>query len=190
MTFLFSDPGRVSADLEDRGLLEPVLHGDIPKAMAHLPLCPHCSLPCPPQSHHCATCQCCLLRRDFHSSFGRCVADRNFKAYFLNFFWGTLLGVATFVFNIGLCTGENNIFASFGLMFASALLVVYFMVSGLLFLLTERKDASWYDRISMRSGRKVPVREIIDSFGDSCWKKLVPTQKTATKLAWPGIDWM
>jgi hypothetical protein len=190
MTFLFSEPGRVSADLEERGLLEAVLHGDVPATMAHLPLCAQCSLPCPPQSHHCATCQCCLLRRDFHSYFGRCIADRNFKAYCLNFFWGTLLAIAAFVFNIALCTNDHHIVVGFVLTFASALLVVYFMVSGLLFILTERKDVSWYDRISMRSGRKVPVWEIVDSFGDSCWKKVIPTQKTATKLAWPGVNWM
>jgi hypothetical protein len=186
-TFLFSDPGKISIDLEQRGLLKPILHGVVPKGLRHLPLCPECLVPCPPQSRHCATCRCCFLRRDFHSAFGCCVADRNFKAYFLCLFWGAFLCPAVFLFDFGIAI--DCLPLGFSLSLASVWVFWFFIYSAVVFLRRERKDMSRYDRLRMRPGLLVPFRELFDSFGEKWWQKLIPTQKAATKLAWPGVDW-
>ena len=89
------DPGRISDDLDRRGLLTRIKKGDVPNCLKHLLLCPLCKLPKPPGSHHCEICGACHLRYDHHCGVtGQCVADKNFKAFILSFVYGGIFGIS------------------------------------------------------------------------------------------------
>jgi hypothetical protein len=93
MTTVVGDPGSIERDLERRGILKRVQQGDIPMCLRHLPICRNSQLPHPPQAHCCAVCKACFLRHDHHCGVtGQCMADGNFKAFALSFFWGAVFG--------------------------------------------------------------------------------------------------
>ena len=87
------DPGRTVDDLRDRGLLKRIENGDIPNSLRNIATCPYCNLPRPRRAYHCDECDYCHLRFDHHCVFtGSCIADKNFKAFILSFFYGSFLG--------------------------------------------------------------------------------------------------
>jgi hypothetical protein len=184
-----SDPGRVSDDLARRGLLDQTLHDDIPANLAHLPICQRCRLPTPPLSHHCQHCRQCFLRHHRHLHYcGCCVADKTFKAYLLFLLWGALGSLMMFALNIALSIVLRALWPLAPGVYAAC----YFAVSGaraFVVMLDGWTDASFYDRALRRAGRRVPLGEILRSFGDVWWRRCIPLQRECTALAWPGVDW-
>ena len=44
------------------------------------------------------------------------------------------------------------------------------------------------DKIKGRSKTEA-LKRIFESFGDNWWQKIIPYQRTTTKLAWPTVNW-
>jgi hypothetical protein len=184
VTVLFLEPGGVSQDLCRRGFSRK----SIPSNLAHLPLCHYCDVPLPPLAHHCHHCRSCFLRHQVHLSFARiCVADRTFKAFFLSFLWGGIEGLIQFALNTFAIIFGHRAFALIAI--SSASVGVGFFAFAFSLLFEERRDTSFYDRATRRAGRKIPVSEVLQTFGNAWWEWITPLQFGCTHLAWLGVDW-
>jgi hypothetical protein len=186
---IFQDPGSAVKDLERRGVLKQIRENKSPANLRHLRLCKKCEIPHPPLSCHCNRCGLCFLHHEIHSDlFGRCIADKTFKAYVLICFWGGIFGLFLFSLNAALVRYDGRRWP-FLLMSYSVWFTALLFANLVSTLMEERIDASFYDRKLRRSGRKIGIREIIESFGESWWQKIIPRQIDCTSLAWPGVIW-
>jgi hypothetical protein len=63
-------------------------------------ICKHCSLPKPLRSHHCKSCDKCILKYDHHNFWlASCIGSRNYKYFFLTIFYSflsSLIFISTF----------------------------------------------------------------------------------------------
>lgn len=190
---ILGDPGRIRNDLQRRGVLHLVERGDIPNALRHLPICPKCRLPKPDGAYHCDICGDCFLRYDHHCGVtGQCVADKNFKPFILNFFYGGVYGLSmvipSLVRVIRLGKGDTPVLPLVTLIYGG-LLGLFLIGFGFSFLCSAAKETSVYDKITKRATRKMKLGKFCSSFGVTFWDMVLPIQNTSTHLAWPGIDW-
>jgi hypothetical protein len=181
-----SNPGRVLDDLRERGFLREVLRGDIPRCLQHLKICPRCNLPNPPGSGNCSMCDACHLRFDHHCGVtGQCVADRNFKFFILNFFYGGVMCFLMFIPSLISAFMQFDILPTLIAAY-SGLLALVLLGSGFCFLWDNARDARSLHR---ECEARALAGAYIGTFGNMCLSLLLPLQKTSTLLAWPGVDW-
>jgi hypothetical protein len=180
------NPGRIADDLQRRGLLTQVLRGDIPKCLAHLHLCQYCRLPHPLGAFYCEHCDACHLRLDHHCGVtGQCVADRNFKFFALNFFYGGLCGLVMFVPAVVRIVKDFDMLSAILMVYSFAMCLLLF-ISGESFVVQNFNDAKALFRVFNEG---LSARRYLWTMGRTWWWHLVPVQGTATDLAWPGVDW-
>lgn len=187
------DPGRIQDDLAARGLLEPVSRGDVPPCLRSLPICRHCMMPKPRGSAHCKTCEHCVLRYDHHCGvIGACIADRNLKSFILTFLY--MVGFCFVSAILGICAfakdekskRDSNILELVLAVYALAVGVSMLLFGGATFL--QGMSVGEIKKIdgSMRSLR---LQKYLTAFGDTWFERLIPIQRHATFLAWPGVSW-
>jgi hypothetical protein len=176
------DPGSVKEDLRRRGLLHLIEQGEIPPCLRNLGLCTVCRLPRPKGASHCPTCGCCQLRLDHHCGVtGKCIADKNFKAFILNFFWGGCFALLLLpVGVVRLCEQVDVV---------GTLVTVYSVSLGFLLLRGGRRFLQMHVNEQHWTSEIADVWDLLTTFGDQKWMRFVPIQKTCTRLAWPGVDW-
>jgi hypothetical protein len=186
---IFSDPGTVAKDLERRGFLKQIRAKKIPHNLQHLPICKKCKLPYPPLSHHCLRCGNCFLHHECHSNlWGRCIADKTFKAYILMFFWSGISGLFLFCLNTVLVFYDRT-FVTFLFLIYSGWFTILLFAKGAVTLMENRNDRTFYDRKLRKRGRKIGTFEIFQTFGEKWWQKIIPRQINCTSFAWPRINW-
>jgi hypothetical protein len=183
------DPGSVSEDLRRRGLLARVADGDLPRCIRHLPVCAQCRLPRPYQCLHCDTCGACRLRFDHHCALmGQCVADRNFKAFVLSFFWGGALCAATAASAALLAwkggDGWPGFIAAYSLVIGACVAAF-----GCTAFAEGRAATAVFSQMTGGPAAPLDTAAFLESFGDVWWKKVLPIQRGSTFLAWPGVSW-
>jgi hypothetical protein len=189
IVLIFQDPGSVVKDLERRGVLKQIRENNIPANLRHLQICEKCKIPRPPLSNHCNRCGLCFLHHEFHSDlFGRCIADKTFKASVLICFWGALFGLCLFSLNAALVFYEACRWP-FLLMSYAVWLTTLLFANVVVTLMEKRIDPSFYDRKYRKNGRKIGIRKIFEAFGERWWQKMIPRQIDCTSLAWPGVNW-
>jgi hypothetical protein len=129
------------------------------------------------------------LRVDHHCAvIGQCVGDGNFKAFVLSFFWGGILCVTVAVAAAALAASAALQWAGF--VAAYALIVGLFAFAfGWQSLAESRRATSLFDRVTGGPGIPLAFADFIGSFGSVWWKRLLPLQRSATFLAWPGVIW-
>ena len=188
----FTDPGRTEDDLKRRGLLNRIKQGDIPYCLRSLPICPKCGLPKPTSCHHCSTCGACHLRMDHHCGVtGQCVADKNFKAFILNFFYASIYGIFMFF------SALVSVFHSQEFQIVSVILMLYSLLFGIAlyffgysFFKDSRSGVGTLDKISGKSiTSTLSFNKFMLSFGENWFQRLIPIQRKTTFLAWPGVCW-
>ncbi|MFS7968302.1 putative protein S-acyltransferase [Helianthus anomalus] len=75
--------------------------------------CDKCSAYKPPRAHHCRVCRRCVLKMDHHCTWiNNCVGQRNYKAFFLLVFYGTISSLYSTVIIVG--CGVQKDWESFG----------------------------------------------------------------------------
>jgi hypothetical protein len=116
------------------------------------------------------------------------VADRNFKAFILAFFWGGVLCVTAALCALFLSTTDGFLWAGFFAAYA-AILGGFSLVFGWSSLSESRQGTAFFDKIKGGAGTPLSFCAFLESFGSVWWEKLTPVQRTSTFLAWPGIAW-
>ncbi|EAY00760.1 DHHC zinc finger domain containing protein [Trichomonas vaginalis G3] len=103
------DPGYIESYYENQGIKDNILKGEIPHDLENIPKCPKCSYPKPKRTHHCSTCNKCVIYFDHHCpAIGNCVGLYNIKGFILVSFYGgvQLILIAAMLFaNKGNQTG-------------------------------------------------------------------------------------
>jgi hypothetical protein len=177
-----TDPGSIKEDLQRRHLLLRMQQGDFPACLRHLALCPVCSLPRPKGASHCYICGVCHLRQDHHCIVtGSCIADKNFKAFILSFFWGGILGLIVFPSGIVSVIEHVDPIPLAVAIYSGSIAAILFCF-GANFLNDSARDAE------KRSGVG-DIWAFLETFGDEMWMRFLPIQKTCTAIAWPEVDW-
>lgn len=192
LTVALGDPGSVEKDLKRRGLYEELREGIIPERFRNLPICHECCLPIPINAKHCDTCHTCHLRYDHHCPvFGKCIADKNFKPFFLSFMYGGLFCLSlvppTFIM---FRMGKDDFFV-----FVIALtLLIYGLVLGLMligfgfgFFQQNAETISVSGRISKKEMKK-NRKKLFKTFGKKWYEIIIPIQRETTDYAWQGIN--
>lgn len=185
LTAAYGDPGYIKTDLQERGLLKQIQRGDIPKNLQHLKICSKCGLPMPKGSVHCDDCKTCVLRNDHHCGvIVNCVADRNFKAFVLGFFYAGLLSTVCGIYSIISCviTKENSDISIISLItgvYGLVIAVMMFCFTGI-FLCTNFNET--------QKGQ-ISLSDYVSSFGQHIYQYFIPLQRKSTKLAWPDVEW-
>ncbi|OHT17281.1 DHHC zinc finger domain containing protein [Tritrichomonas foetus] len=187
---ILGDPGRVSDDLKNRGLLKRIQQGDIPYCLRHIPICMKCQLPKPPGCTHCNICGSCHLREDHHCGVtGQCIADKNFKAFILSFMYAGIMGLSCTPCSIYyyFYVDRMNVW--------SLILLIYSLIMGLMimgfgvsFCSGSVDEIAAIDKIHGRS-KTVALSRLWSTFGENWWNRIIPVQKNSTELAWPGVNW-
>lgn len=179
-----SDPGYLSAYYEERGILDRLLHGDIPDEYINWEFCGYCSLPRPHYTMHCDVCGKCVMRYDHHCDIiGKCVGDKNFKSFCMFFLYFFIFGFFVTITNIvsSIYDGRIHITSNhFGYLCS-----VYCMLFGLLMLyifISFFTGGIWNISTSNCSNLEL-YRILLNSFGETLIQKLIPTQKNFTELA-------
>ena len=185
------DPGRTMDDLAARGLLEPVLRGDIPPCLRSLPICQKCMLPKPKGAEHCEDCDHCVLRYDHHCGvIGACIADKNLKSFVLTFFYAFFYGLVNCLFGIfSFSNGRQDALDVLGLVASIYSLVIGIALLGFgISTVCEGMSSGEIDKVNGRT-RRVRWNRYMMTFGDRWWKRVIPIQRETTFLAWPGVSW-
>jgi hypothetical protein len=109
------------------------------------------------------------------------VADKNFKAFILSFFWGACFGFSIFPVGLFKLIDEVDVAGVVVTIYSIALaaMLLYFSYS---FLSQNARDAR-------RASGVADVWELLKTFGDEALMRFLPIQKTCTAIAWPGVDW-
>jgi hypothetical protein len=182
-----SDPGRIEDDLRSRGLLAEIRRGDIPRCLRSLQICPECLLPRPSRSYHCDIRGGCVLRYDHHCGVvGSCIADKNFKSFILSFVYGSAYGIT----NAGLtffAASAGAIDISELLSIAAGAVSAFMGIALFVMAITFLCGAGCTETVPV--SRSAHFRRFMRTFGRSWWERLLPIQRTATVLAWPGVSW-
>lgn len=187
-----SDPGRIADDLHQRGLLNKIIRGDIPKCLQSFPVCEKCHVPMPLKSFHCDICHSCHLRYDHHCGVvGQCIADKNTKSFILSFFYASIYGIiATFVcFHYAFKLNSHNLLtldASEILVFVIGIycaLISICMVNFVFSMLLS--EAVFLSKIH----KSITFSKMLKFFGNNWYTIFIPIQKQASPYAWPNVFW-
>jgi hypothetical protein len=183
---MFGNPGRTSDDLRRRGLLDQIVRGTVPPSLQHLRLCFHCSLPTPAGAIHCPVCRACHLRFDHHCGVtGQCVADQNFKFFALNFLYGGICCAAMVPPSVLAITARLDVIPLVVALYGLGMTALLFGV-GYCFVADNFRDAVALFR---SVGKSLSFRSYLTAFGKTWRDRLIPVQREATWLAWPGVRW-
>ena len=188
---VLGDPGRTYDDLESRGVLKRILQGDIPDCLRRLPICPICHLPTPPLSHHCKMCDACHLRYDHHCGItGQCIADKNFKSFILNFFYGTIYGFSLFPAALATCYQYKfpRQLGSFVILIYSSMFGGIMFFTGISFFVSAAQNISIAQKVKGKFSLE-SCSILFSTFGSTWKERLLPMQKKTTEFAWPGVIW-
>jgi hypothetical protein len=117
---------------------------------------------------------------------GKCIGDRNFKAYVLSFFWGAVWNAIMFMTAIGGVIGTEK---ALGLGVGACGLVLFFIcvAFGVEAAAKNMADARRWQPGGV--GRQLRFREWVRSFGERWWMRVLPLPTGTTFLAWPGVMW-
>lgn len=184
-----ADPGSVKKDLEARGLLKRIQQGDIPECLRRLEICNVCNLPMPYSSCHCKECGECYLRQDHHCGVtGQCIADKNFKSFVLSFLYGGITCLLILPTAIMMIKNNDFFLGAMVMIIYSGLFGFILLSSFVSFSYNSMKNISTIDKINGRT-KKVGLKKLFMTFGNTWFEKLIPIQKNTTDYAWPGTIW-
>lgn len=185
LTGAYGNPGYTKTDLQERGIYLDVMRGDIPKNLQHLKICKKCGLPMPKGSVHCEDCDMCVLRQDHHCGvIVNCVADRNFKAFVLGFFYAGVISLECGIYSIIACHYESKT-SQFGVV--PLITGVYGLIIALMmFAFTGIFLGTNYNESPIK---ELTLKDFVSSFGDNVFMYFIPIQSKSTKLAWPDVEW-
>jgi hypothetical protein len=111
------------------------------------------------------------------------VADGNFKAFTLSFFWGGVFGFLLAPGAVALISESNPlpiVVALYGVLIAIMMFAI-----GASFLVGSQSSA-----ISANGTRaSMDIWTFMESFGEQWWWRVLPIQDGATFLAWPNVNW-
>ena len=187
-----SDPGRITDDLQQRGLLDEIKRGDIPFCLHKLPICEKCNIPMPPKSHHCNICHSCHLRYDHHCGVvGQCIADKNTKSFILSllysFLFAAITSIVCFYYAFKL---NSHSFSDFDQSEILVFIVGFYCGILSLFLGSFSISMIFNEVVYLKDmNKKISFPNFVKLFGGRWYKMLTPLQEDSTCYAWPGIYW-
>lgn len=187
-----ADPGRITDDLQQRGLLDEVKRGDIPFCLRNLPICEKCNVPKPKGSVHCNICDSCHLRHDHHCGVvGQCIADKNTKSFILSLFYAFIFSIisAIICFQYTFKLNYHSIYTldqSEILVFVAGIYCALFSLYLGSFSISMVFNQAYHVK-KMRN--KLNFSNFIKLFGDKWYKMFWPVQKESTCYAWADTFW-
>lgn len=116
------DPGYIESYYQEKYLINNLSSENMPDDLQNIDKCKKCELPKPQRTHHCSTCNKCVIRFDHHCpTIGNCVGLYNMKGFILTSVYG---GLQCEIFSImHFILSSNQIEAVVALLFGLVFLV-------------------------------------------------------------------
>ena len=182
----WSDPGHLEDFYREKGVLENIKNGLIPRELASLPLCDRCGLPKPERCHHCRVCNKCVFRFDHHCPYiGNCVGLYNIKAFTLMTGYGGIL--MTIGCSLMCGNGYSDIGCIIGLVFGISLII---FPCNYIYGIFRNKTTNEELR-EMRGEVKqysLTTEENLHEIYSSFFSAFIPTRSVVDGFHWNGID--